>query len=107
MAVDGFGDRRKEILEDIAILTGGIVISEEKGLSLEQATIEMLGRCDKVTVSKESAHLIPTLGQGEGAAIGCYGLGQATNHLNIGRIILEGILHIHIVGLTIAIHFKA
>ena len=54
----GFGDRRKEMLEDIAILTGGIVISEEKGLSLEQATSEMLGRCDKVTVSKDNTTIV-------------------------------------------------
>ena len=49
----GFGDRRKEMLEDIAGLTGGVVISEEKGLKLEQATIEMLGTADKVTVTKD------------------------------------------------------
>ena len=49
----GFGDRRKEMLEDIAILTGGVVISEDKGLKLEQATIEMLGTADKVTVTKD------------------------------------------------------
>ena len=49
----GFGDRCKEMLEDIAILTGGVVISEEKGLKLEQATIEMLGTADKVTVTKD------------------------------------------------------
>ena len=49
----GFGDRRKEMLEDIAILTGGVVISEEKGLKLEQATVEMLGTADKVTVTKD------------------------------------------------------
>ena len=49
----GFGDRRKEMLEDIAILTGGVVISEEKGLKLEQTTIEMLGTADKVTVTKD------------------------------------------------------
>ena len=49
----GFGDRRKEMLEDIATLTGGVVISEEKGLKLEQATIEMLGTADKVTVTKD------------------------------------------------------
>ena len=49
----GFGDRRKEMLEDIAIRTGGVVISEEKGLKLEQATIEMLGTADKVTVTKD------------------------------------------------------
>lgn len=49
----GFGDRRKAMLEDIAVLTGGIVISEEKGLKLEQATLEMCGTCDKVTISKD------------------------------------------------------
>ena len=49
----GFGDRRKAMLEDIAILTGGMVISEEKGLKLEQATLEMCGTCDKVTISKD------------------------------------------------------
>ena len=49
----GFGDRRKAMLEDIAILTGGVVISEEKGLKLEQATLEMCGTCDKVTISKD------------------------------------------------------
>ena len=59
----GFGDRRKEMLEDIAILTGGVVISEEKGLKLEQATIEMLGTADKVTVSKDN----PTIVNGAGA----------------------------------------
>ena len=54
----GFGDRRKEMLEDIAVLTGGLVISEEKGLSLEQATLEMLGTCDKVTVSKDNTTIV-------------------------------------------------
>ena len=54
----GFGDRRKETLEDIAILTGGVVISEEKGLKLEQATIEMLGTADKVTVSKDYTTIV-------------------------------------------------
>ena len=61
----GFGDRRKEMLEDIAILTGGVVISEEKGLKLEQATIEMLGTCDKVTVSKENTTIVNGAGQKE------------------------------------------
>ena len=51
-------DRRKEMLEDIAILTGGVVISEEKGLKLEQATIEMLGTADKVTVSKDYTTIV-------------------------------------------------
>ena len=64
----GFGDRRKEMLEDLAILTGGIVISEEKGLSLEQATIEMLGRCDKVTVSKDNTTIVNGVGSKEAIA---------------------------------------
>jgi len=50
----GFGDRRKAMLEDIAILTGGVVISEEKGLKLEQATLDMCGTADKVTISKDN-----------------------------------------------------
>lgn len=54
----GFGDRRKEMLEDIAILTGGLVISEEKGLSLEQATLEMLGTSEKVTVTKDNTVIV-------------------------------------------------
>ena len=54
----GFGDRRKEMLEDIAVLTGGVVISEEKGLKLEQATIEMLGTADKVTISKDNTTIV-------------------------------------------------
>ena len=54
----GFGDRRKEMLEDIAVLTGGVVISEEKGLKLEQATIEMLGTADKITVSKDNITIV-------------------------------------------------
>lgn len=54
----GFGDRRKEMLEDIAVLTGGVVISEEKGLKLEQATIEMLGTADKITVSKDYTTIV-------------------------------------------------
>ena len=54
----GFGDRRKAMLQDIAILTGGLVISEETGLKLEQATIEMLGTADKVTVSKDNTTIV-------------------------------------------------
>ena len=54
----GFGDRRKAMLEDIAVLTGGVVISEEKGLKLEQATIEMLGTAEKVTVSKDNTTIV-------------------------------------------------
>ncbi|MBQ4441118.1 MAG: chaperonin GroEL [Bacteroidales bacterium] len=54
----GFGDRRKEMLEDIAILTGGTVISEEKGFKLEDATIEMLGVAEKITVDKENTTIV-------------------------------------------------
>ena len=54
----GFGDRRKEMLEDIAVLTGGVVISQQKGLKLEQATIEMLGTADKITVSKDNTTIV-------------------------------------------------
>lgn len=54
----GFGDRRKEMLEDIAILTGGTVISEEKGLKLEHATVDMLGTSEKVTVNKENTTIV-------------------------------------------------
>ena len=61
----GFGDRRKEMLEDIAVLTGGVVISEEKGLKLEQATLEMLGTCDKVTVSKDNTTIVNGAGAKE------------------------------------------
>ena len=61
----GFGDRRKEMLEDIAVLTGGVVIREEKGLKLEQATIEMLGTADKVTVSKDNTTIVNGAGAKE------------------------------------------
>ena len=54
----GFGDRRKAMLQDIAILTGGLVISEDTGLKLEQATIEMLGTCDKVVISKDNTTIV-------------------------------------------------
>ena len=63
----GFGDRRKEMLEDLAVLTGGVVISEEKGLKLEGATIDMLGRAEKVTVDKENTTVVN--GAGEKQAI--------------------------------------
>ena len=63
----GFGDRRKDLLEDIAILTGGIVVSEEKGIKLEQATLEMLGSCGKITVSKEVTTIVD--GNGDKDAI--------------------------------------
>src|SRR5574344_1438978 len=59
----GFGDRRKEMLEDIAVLTGGLVISEEKGLKLEQATLEMLGTCDKVVISKDNTTIVNGAGE--------------------------------------------
>ncbi len=58
----GFGDRRKAMLEDIAVLTGGMVISEEKGLKLEQATMEMLGTCDKAVVTKDNTTLVDGAG---------------------------------------------
>jgi len=61
----GFGDRRKAMLQDIATLTGGIVISEDTGLKLEQATIDMLGTCDKVTVSKDNTTIVNGHGQKE------------------------------------------
>ncbi|MDO5526248.1 MAG: chaperonin GroEL [Prevotella sp.] len=54
----GFGDRRKAMLEDIATLTGGLVISEEKGLKLEQATLDMLGTCEKVNVTKDNTTIV-------------------------------------------------
>ena len=61
----GFGDRRKAMLEDIAVLTGGVVISEEKGLSLEKATLEMLGTAKKVTVSKDNTTIVDGAGAKE------------------------------------------
>ena len=54
----GFGDRRKEMLEDIAILTGGTVISEEKGLRLEGATLDMLGSAEKISIDKENTTVV-------------------------------------------------
>ena len=54
----GFGDRRKEMLEDIAVLTGGVVISEERGFTLENANIQMLGRAEKVTITKENTTVV-------------------------------------------------
>ena len=64
----GFGDRRKDMLEDIAVLTGGIVISEEKGIKLEQATLEMLGTCGKITVSKDNTTIVDGNGDKEAIA---------------------------------------
>lgn len=63
----GFGDRRKEMLEDIAILTGGTVISDEKGLMLENATIDMLGSAEKITIDKDTTTIVN--GEGDKAAI--------------------------------------
>ena len=63
----GFGDRRKEMLEDIAILTGGTVISEEKGYKLEDATLEMLGTAEKVTIDKDNTTIVS--GKGDSAQI--------------------------------------
>ena len=64
----GFGDRRKAMLEDIAVLTGGLVISEEKGLKLEQATLEMMGTCDKVVVSKDNTTIVNGAGDKQNIA---------------------------------------
>ena len=61
----GFGDRRKAMLEDIAILPGGVVISEDKGLKLEQATLDMLGSADKVNVTKDTTTIVNGAGQKE------------------------------------------
>ncbi|MEZ7674770.1 chaperonin GroEL [Prevotella sp. 20925_1_30] len=61
----GFGDRRKAMLEDIATLTGGVVISEEKGLSLDKATLEMLGTAKKVNVSKDNTTIVDGAGDKE------------------------------------------
>ena len=64
----GFGDRSKEMLEDIAVLTGGVVISEEKGLKLESTTIEMLGRAEKITVNKENTTIVNGMGSKDSIA---------------------------------------
>ena len=64
----GFGDRRKEMLEDIAILTGGTVISEEKGMNLATATVDMLGTAEKVTVNKENTTIVNGSGSKEAIA---------------------------------------
>ncbi len=61
----GFGDRRKEMLEDIAILTGGTVITEEKGMKLDQVTLEMLGQAEKVTIDKENSTIVNGAGESE------------------------------------------
>ena len=64
----GFGDRRKEMLEDIAILTGGTVISEEKGLKLEAATVDMLGKTEKITIDKENTTIVNGAGDKDNIA---------------------------------------
>lgn len=64
----GFGDRRKEMLEDIAILTGGVVVSEEKGLKLEGTTIDMLGTAEKVSVNKENTTIVNGAGDKQAIA---------------------------------------
>ena len=64
----GYGDRRKEMLEDIAILTGGVVISEEKGLNLEGATLDMLGTAEKVTVTKDNTTIVNGAGDKQAIA---------------------------------------
>ncbi len=64
----GFGDRRKEMLEDIAILTGGVVISEEKGMKLDGATIDMLGNAEKVSVNKENTTIVNGAGNKDAIA---------------------------------------
>ena len=61
----GFGDRRKEMLEDIAILTGGVVASEDKGMKLENLTIDMLGRADKISIDKENTTIVKGAGKKE------------------------------------------
>ncbi|MCR5861563.1 chaperonin GroEL [Flavobacterium sp. J372] len=61
----GFGDRRKALLEDIAILTGGTVIAEERGYTLENATLDMLGTCEKVTIDKDNTTIVNGAGDAE------------------------------------------
>ena len=64
----GFGDRRKEMLEDIAVLTGGVVISEEKGIKLESATLDLLGTAEKITVNKDNTTIVNGAGNKENIA---------------------------------------
>lgn len=63
----GFGDRRKEMLQDIAVLTGGVVITEEQGLKLEETTLDMLGTAEKVTINKDNTTIVN--GAGDKTAI--------------------------------------
>jgi len=64
----GFGDRRKEMLEDLAILTGGTVVTEEKGMKLEDTTLEMLGRAEKLTVNKDTTTIVNGAGDASNIA---------------------------------------
>ncbi len=64
----GFGDRRKAMLEDIAVLTGGVVISEDKGLTLDKATLEMLGSAEKVTITKDNTTIVNGAGEKQNIA---------------------------------------
>jgi chaperonin GroEL len=64
----GFGDRRKEMLEDIAILTGGVVVSEEKGYKLEDATLDMLGEAEKISIDKENTTIVSGKGETDNIA---------------------------------------
>ncbi len=64
----GFGDRRKELLEDIAVLTGGTVISEDRGLRMDAATVDMLGSADKITISKDNTTIVDGAGLAEAIA---------------------------------------
>jgi chaperonin GroEL len=68
----GFGDRRRDMMEDIAILTGGVVVSEEKGLKLEGATIDMLGSAEKITVNKDNTIIVNGLGDKQAIAARVY-----------------------------------
>jgi len=65
----GFGDRRKEMLEDIAVLTGGVVITEEKGLKLDAATIEMLGKAEKIAINKDNTTIVNGAGDKKAIAV--------------------------------------
>jgi chaperonin GroEL len=65
----GFGDRRKAMLEDIAILTGGTVVSEERGFKLENTTLEMLGQADKVVIDKDNTTVVNGKGEAEGIKV--------------------------------------
>jgi|TARA_B110000908_G_scaffold163823_1_gene210924 chaperonin GroEL len=65
----GFGDRRKAMLEDIAILTGGTVVSEERGFKLENTTLEMLGQADKVVIDKDNTTVVNGKGDAEGIKV--------------------------------------